>query len=89
MSYKKHVIIVGTGFGGLLAIKKLSKDKEIRVDTRGDHRIAMLGAVAGLSSREGVRIEGADAVDVSFPGFYEVVDQLRHSPRGRREWTEP
>jgi 3-phosphoshikimate 1-carboxyvinyltransferase len=47
-----------------------------RVDARGDHRIAMLGAVAGLSSREGVEIEGAETVAVSFPGFYELLDSL-------------
>ena len=60
-----------------------------RISSRGDHRIAMLGAVAGLASREGVRIEGADAVDVSFPGFYGVLDQLRRSTRNRRQWNEP
>jgi 3-phosphoshikimate 1-carboxyvinyltransferase len=47
-----------------------------RVDSRGDHRIAMLGAVAGLVSREGVRIEDAESVGVSFPGFYDLLDQL-------------
>ena len=31
-----------------------------RIDAGGDHRIAMLGAIAGLASREGVEIEGAD-----------------------------
>jgi 3-phosphoshikimate 1-carboxyvinyltransferase len=45
-------------------------------DSRGDHRIAMLGAAAGLASRDGVELEGADAVDVSFPGFFEVLAQL-------------
>jgi 3-phosphoshikimate 1-carboxyvinyltransferase len=47
-----------------------------RVDARGDHRIAMLGAVAGLSSREGVAIEGADTAAISFPGFYELLDSV-------------
>jgi len=47
-----------------------------KVDARGDHRIAMLGAVAGLASREGVEIEGAESVAVSFPGFYEMLDSL-------------
>jgi 3-phosphoshikimate 1-carboxyvinyltransferase len=47
------------------------------VDSAGDHRIAMLGAVAGLVSREGVRIEGAESVAVSFPGFFETLDSLR------------
>ena len=32
------------------------------VDARGDHRLAMLGAVAGVASREGVELRGADAV---------------------------
>lgn len=45
-------------------------------DARGDHRLAMLGAVAGLSSREGVELEGADSVDASFPGFFELLGQL-------------
>ena len=45
-------------------------------DSRGDHRLAMLGAVAGLSSREGVELRGADDVDASFPGFFEVLGQI-------------
>lgn len=35
----------------------------------GDHRLAMLGAVAGLASREGVAVGGFEAVAVSYPGF--------------------
>ena len=46
------------------------------VDARGDHRIAMLGAIAGLASRDGVEIEGADAVAISFPGFFDMLDSL-------------
>jgi 3-phosphoshikimate 1-carboxyvinyltransferase len=44
------------------------------VDARGDHRIAMLGAVAGVASREGVELRGAEAADTSFPGFFEVLE---------------
>ncbi len=47
-----------------------------RIDARGDHRIAMLGAVAGLASREGVVIGGADTVAISFPGFYELLESV-------------
>jgi 3-phosphoshikimate 1-carboxyvinyltransferase len=47
-----------------------------RIDSRGDHRIAMLGAVAGLVSREGVEIEDAECAGVSFPGFYDLLEQL-------------
>jgi 3-phosphoshikimate 1-carboxyvinyltransferase len=39
------------------------------VASHGDHRIAMLGAIAGLASREGVEVEGMDAAAVSYPGF--------------------
>ncbi len=45
-------------------------------DARGDHRLAMLGAAAGVSSREGVAVQGADAVETSFPGFFHVLDEL-------------
>ena len=44
--------------------------------SEGDHRIAMLGAVAGLVSREGVQVEGAEAAAISFPGFYELLDSV-------------
>jgi len=47
-----------------------------RVDARGDHRIAMLGAIAGLASRDGVQIEGAETAAISFPGFYELLDTV-------------
>jgi 3-phosphoshikimate 1-carboxyvinyltransferase len=47
-----------------------------RIEARGDHRIAMLGAVAGLVSREGVMIEGAESVAVSFPGFFDLLAQV-------------
>jgi 3-phosphoshikimate 1-carboxyvinyltransferase len=46
------------------------------LDARGDHRLAMLGAIAGVSSREGVELKGAEAVDVSFPGFFDLLAQL-------------
>jgi 3-phosphoshikimate 1-carboxyvinyltransferase len=35
----------------------------------GDHRLAMLGAVAGLASRVGVEVVGMEAAAVSYPGF--------------------
>jgi 3-phosphoshikimate 1-carboxyvinyltransferase len=47
------------------------------VQSLGDHRIAMLGAVAGLVCREPVEIEDAECVSVSFPGFFETLESLR------------
>lgn len=46
------------------------------LDARGDHRLAMLGAVAGLASREGVEVEGMEVAAVSYPGFVEDVERL-------------
>lgn len=50
------------------------------MDAAGDHRLAMLGGVAGLVSRQGVTIENADCVDVSFPGFFELLEALAIRP---------
>jgi 3-phosphoshikimate 1-carboxyvinyltransferase len=46
------------------------------IDSRGDHRVAMLGAIAGLVSREGVQIEGAESAAISFPGFYNILSEV-------------
>ncbi len=39
------------------------------IDSHGDHRIAMLGAVAGLASEQGVEVRGMGAAAVSYPDF--------------------
>jgi 3-phosphoshikimate 1-carboxyvinyltransferase len=39
------------------------------IEARGDHRIAMLGAVAGLASRGGVEVIGMDSAAISYPRF--------------------
>ena len=46
------------------------------VDAAGDHRMAVLGAIAGLVSREGVDVRGAECVAVSFPDFFAVLDSV-------------
>lgn len=44
-----------------------------RVETAGDHRIAMAFAVAGLLAEGTTEILEADCASVSFPGFYEAL----------------
>jgi len=46
------------------------------IDARGDHRMAMMGAVAGLASQEGVEVLGMQAATVSYPGFVEDLATL-------------
>ncbi len=43
----------------------------------GDHRIAMSIAIAALRAKGETEIIEADCVSVSYPGFFEVIDELR------------
>jgi len=58
---------VVTGTGGL---------RGGTLDARGDHRLAMLGAVAGLASDEGVEVAGMNVAAVSYPRFEDDVREL-------------
>ncbi len=46
------------------------------IDSLGDHRIAMAMAVAGLASREGIKIRDSGCVDVSYPDFFKVLGEV-------------
>jgi 3-phosphoshikimate 1-carboxyvinyltransferase len=47
-----------------------------RVDSRGDHRIAMALAVAAMVASGKTEIEGAECVDISYPGFFDHLEYL-------------
>ncbi|MHC4714013.1 MAG: 3-phosphoshikimate 1-carboxyvinyltransferase [Planctomycetota bacterium] len=47
-----------------------------RVDGRGDHRIVMALAVAGTAAKGETVIEGAEAVSITFPTFFELMQSL-------------
>jgi 3-phosphoshikimate 1-carboxyvinyltransferase len=51
---------VVTGTGGL---------RGGAIESHGDHRLAMMGAIAGMASQEGVEVLGMDAAAVSYPRF--------------------
>jgi 3-phosphoshikimate 1-carboxyvinyltransferase len=46
------------------------------LDAHGDHRLAMLGAVAGLASHDGVEVRGFEAAAVSYPRFADDLGAL-------------
>ena len=46
------------------------------IDSFGDHRLAMLGAVAGLASEQGVEVSNFEAAEVSYPGFEADIQSL-------------
>jgi 3-phosphoshikimate 1-carboxyvinyltransferase len=45
-------------------------------DAAGDHRLAMAFAIAALAAEAPSRIEGADVVAISYPGFFDTLDRL-------------
>lgn len=49
-----------------------------RIESYGDHRIAMAFSVAGLIAEGTTTIDGAEWVDISFPGFFELLEQVTH-----------
>ena len=48
----------------------------VEVESQGDHRLAMTLAVAGLIARGETRINGAECIPDSYPGFVETLDVL-------------
>jgi 3-phosphoshikimate 1-carboxyvinyltransferase len=47
-----------------------------RVRSQGDHRVAMALAVAGLLANGVTEIEGAECVEISYPGFFDQLESL-------------
>ena len=51
--------------------------KGARVDGRGDHRVVMALAAASLGCEGEVLIDGAEASEITFPGFFELLETIR------------
>ncbi len=56
-----------------LSISGTKQLKGAAVESHGDHRIAMSMAVAALTAEGTTTINGASAVDISFPGFFDTL----------------
>jgi 3-phosphoshikimate 1-carboxyvinyltransferase len=56
--------------------RKAGKLRGAEIDPRGDHRIAMAFAVAGLAAEGVTVIRDAECAGVSFPAFYKELDRL-------------
>lgn len=52
-------------------------------DAAHDHRLAMAFAIAGSRARDEVHITGADAVAVSYPGFFDELERIARGPSTR------
>ena len=47
-----------------------------RLDSYGDHRIGMMDAIAALKADRPLQLANADAVSVSYPGFFQDLERL-------------
>jgi 3-phosphoshikimate 1-carboxyvinyltransferase len=47
-----------------------------RVDSAGDHRVAMALAVAAMIADGKTEIDGAECIDISYPGFFDHLEYL-------------
>lgn len=65
-----------------LIIKGLGRLVGGVVDSHNDHRIAMAAAIAALNSEQGVRILGSEAVEKSYPKFFQELQRLGGDVRG-------
>ncbi len=54
-----------------------SRLRGAEVKGHGDHRVVMALAIAALGAEGETRIDTAEAVDITFPGFFELLDSLK------------
>lgn len=55
-----------------------------RLDSFGDHRIAMAFAIAGLFAEGETVITNTDCVNTSYPGFYQTLERILREPPGQQ-----
>ncbi|HYR57837.1 MAG TPA: 3-phosphoshikimate 1-carboxyvinyltransferase, partial [Chthoniobacteraceae bacterium] len=53
-----------------------------RVDSFGDHRIAMAFAIAGMFAEGETTVTNTDCVNTSYPGFYQTLEKILKEPPG-------
>jgi 3-phosphoshikimate 1-carboxyvinyltransferase len=62
--------------GFIVGAARGSRPRGGAADARGDHRMAMAFAIAALAADGPSTIDGADAVGISYPGFFETLGKL-------------
>ncbi len=56
--------------------KKVNPGKEIVIDSKFDHRIAMSFLCLGLLMENGIKVKNAETINSSFPSFYDIMKSL-------------
>ena len=60
----------------IIGNKKVNPRKEIIIDSKFDHRIAMSFLCLGLLMENGIRVKNAETIRTSFPGFEETMKSI-------------
>lgn len=61
---------------GFMVEGQVAPLKGTRVDSYGDHRVAMSLAVAGLTAEGATTIDHSEAVNISFPQFWDIMGNI-------------
>jgi 3-phosphoshikimate 1-carboxyvinyltransferase len=64
-----------------LTIEGRQRLRGSKIETHGDHRVAMSFAVVGLCADGGVELDDARCADISFPGFFRALESLRNGKK--------
>jgi len=62
--------------GDDLLVQGPSRLRGAALDSRSDHRLAMVWTLAGLAAEGPVTVRGFEAIDVSYPGFARDLEEL-------------
>lgn len=65
-----------TEFDDGFAITGPTPLKSAKIETFGDHRIAMAFTIAGLAANVAVKLDNPDCVNISFPEFYSFLSKV-------------
>lgn len=60
-----------------MIIKGKNKLKASYIQTYNDHRIAMAFSIANLICEEEIKLDNPNCVDISFPGYFDLLNSLR------------
>ncbi len=72
-----------------MVIHGCSKLKGAKIESHGDHRIAMAFAIAGLFAKGETVIHGTDCINTSYPGFAHHLDAILHERTKPEDFTLP
>jgi 3-phosphoshikimate 1-carboxyvinyltransferase len=73
--------------GESLVVRGPARLRGARFDPKGDHRLAMTAAVAGLIAQPRTTVVGAESIAVSYPGFRAELERLSQGRRLRRRMS--